>query len=425
MKRALPASAWSLLLLMLAIPMLLPFSRSAELPLLAGAALGIGALARRQGDFCRSPAARALLLALTAYALAALLSAIDAVAPAKSWSTALASLRFLAFAAGMLALMEGALARGVEPRRLSIGLAWVGALPVALWSADALLQSATGHSLGGPLQADRLSGIFGADDLKLGPLLPTLAPLLLWPLLAGSRAVLALAWLALLLVVLLAGSRAGWISYGLVSGLLAWRLAQRSWPALLAWLALATFAAAAFAWFSYQASDTFRARVDRTLAAGSGQIDLALAGRVPIFATAGRMVLANPVNGVGVRSFRHAYPAYAAADDPWVDPVQNTGAAHAHQIVLELLTETGAIGLALWLAAAVLLWRTARAGGQPALAQAPWVALAVLVFPLNTHLAFYSSFLAIVLAWLVTLVCLGARLQGRLQAGAPMEGQQP
>jgi uncharacterized protein YfiM (DUF2279 family) len=150
MKRALPASAWSLLLLMLAIPMLLPFSRSAELPLLAGAALGIGALARRQGDFCRSPAARALLLALTAYALAALLSAIDAVAPAKSWSTALASLRFLAFAAGMLALMEGALARGVEPRRLSIGLAWVGALPVALWSADALLQSATGHSLGGP-----------------------------------------------------------------------------------------------------------------------------------------------------------------------------------------------------------------------------------------------------------------------------------
>ncbi len=342
------------------------------------------------------------------------------MAPAKSWSTALASLRFLAFAVGMLALVEVALARGVEPRRLSIGLAWVGALPLALWSADALLQAATGYSLGGPLQADRLSGIFGADDLKLGPLLPTLAPLLLWPLLAGPRALLALAWLALLLVVLLAGSRAGWISYALVSGLLAWRLARGSWRALLVWVATAALVAVAIAALAYQASDSFRARVDRTLAAGSGQVDVALAGRVPIFQTAARMALAHPVNGVGVRSFRNAYPAYAEPGDPWVDPAQRTGAAHAHQILLELLTEVGLIGLALWLGAAWVLWRCARQSSG-ALAQAPWVALAVLTFPLNTHLAFYSSFLGIVLAWLLVLAC----LQGRLQAGAPnVEEQQ-
>ncbi len=418
MNRALPASAWSLLLLMLAIPLLLPFSRSAELPLMVGAAVGVVALARRQRSFCTTPAARALLLALAAYAAAALISALDAVAPAKSWSTALASLRFLAFAVGMLALVEGALADGVEPRRLSIGLAWAGALPLAFWSADALLQAATGLSLGGPLQADRLSGIFGADDLKLGPLLPALAPLLLWPLLQGPRVALALAWLALLLVVLLAGSRAGWISYALVSGLLAWRLAHGSWRALFAWVAAAALLAVAIAALAYHVSDSFRARVDRTLAAGSGQIDVALAGRVPIFRTAARMALAHPVNGVGVRGFRNAYPTYAEPDDPWVDPIQQTGAAHAHQILLELLTEVGSIGLALWLGAILMLWRCARQVGGT-LAQAPWVALAVLVFPLNTHLAFYSSFLGIVLAWLLVL----AGLQGRLQGGAAIEGQ--
>lgn len=415
---ALPASARLALLLLLAVPMLLPFSRSAELPVLAGAAVGVLALVRRRHAFWRAPAARALLLALLAYALAALLSAVDAVAPGKSWSTACASLRFLGFAAGLLALVETALATGVEPRRLSRALAWVGAIPVALWALDALAQAATGYSLGGALDADRLSGIFGADDLKLGPLLPALAPLLLWPLLEAPRLLLALAWLALLTVVLLAGSRAGWISYTLVSGLLAWRLARGSWRALLGWTAAATLVAGVVGALAYQGSETFRARVDRTLSAGSGQVDVALAGRVPIFETAGRMALAHPLNGVGVRSFRHAYPAHAAPGDPWVDPVAGTGAAHAHQILLELLTETGIIGLALWLAAAVLLWRGARRGAGTPATRAPWVALAVLVFPLNTHLAFYSSFLGIVLAWLLTLAC----LQSRLSAPAANDG---
>ena len=123
------------------------------------------------------------------------------------------------------------------------------------------------------------------------------------------------------------------------------------------------------------------------------------------------MARAHPINGVGVRSFRHAYPTYAGPGDPWVDPVQHTGAAHAHQIVLELVTETGVIGLALWLIAATILWRCARASRGSAAAQAPWISLAVLVFPFNTHLAFYSSFLAIVLTWLLTLACLQVRLQ--------------
>lgn len=411
MNAARSPAGWWLSGLLLAVPLLLPFSRAAELPVLLGALAGAWLGVRHRGAWLQSQPARTLLLALGAYTLAALLSAPDAVAPDKTWATAAAALRLLAFGLGVLGLLDLALAAGIAPAVLAQRLVWVAALPLALWVIDALVQGATGWSLGGGLDADRLSGIFGADDLKLGPLLPALSPLLLWPLLGARRWLLALAWIAVLVVVLLAGSRAGWVSYGWVSALLAWRLARGSRRVFAGWLAAALLCGAVAGGVGYQVSEQFRARVDRTLAFGEGQADVALAGRVPIWRTATRMALAHPVNGVGVRGFRHAYPAYAAPGDPWVDPVAGTGAAHAHQVFLELLTETGAVGLLLWLAAAWVLWRQSRTGAADPATQAPWIALGALVFPLNTHLAFYSSFMGLVLAWLVALACAQSRLR--------------
>lgn len=411
MNAARSPAGWWLSGLLLAVPLLLPFSRAAELPVLLGALAGVWLAVRHRGAWLQSQPARTLLLALSAYTLAALLSAPDAVAPDKTWATAAAALRLLAFGLGVLGLLDLALAAGIAPAVLAQRLVWVAALPLALWVLDALVQGATGWSLGGGLDADRLSGIFGADDLKLGPLLPALSPLLLWPLLGARRWLLALAWIAVLVVVLLAGSRAGWVSYGWVSALLAWRLARGSRRVFAGWLAAALLCGAVAGGVGYQVSEQFRARVDRTLAFGEGQADVALAGRVPIWRTATRMALAHPVNGVGVRGFRHAYPAYAAPGDPWVDPVAGTGAAHAHQVFLELLTETGLAGLLLWLGAAWALWRQSRRGAADAATQAPWIALGALVFPLNTHLAFYSSFMGLVLAWLVALACAQSRLR--------------
>jgi O-antigen ligase len=119
------------------------------------------------------------------------------------------------------------------------------------------------------------------------------------------------------------------------------------------------------------------------------------------------MIEAHPLAGVGVRGFRYAYPAYARAGDSFVDAHTDEGAAHAHQIVLEVLSETGAIGLAFWFAgafAAVRAWRQASAGARER-ALAPGLALAAMCFPLNTHLAFYSAWWGLLFWWLLALYC--------------------
>jgi O-antigen ligase len=82
-------------------------------------------------------------------------------------------------------------------------------------------------------------------------------------------------------------------------------------------------------------------------------------------------------------------------------------------VVLEILTETGLIGLLLWLMGAVLAWR-AWSWAPPAArerASVPTLALGVTVFPLNTHLAFYSNF------WGGVFLLLLALFAGSLLAG--------
>jgi len=139
-----------------------------------------------------------------------------------------------------------------------------------------------------------------------------------------------------------------------------------------------------------------RERVARTAMAWEGDgdgVNQALSGRAQIWAAAGCMIAGHPVNGVGARGFRDAYPG--CNPTPQAQEVWGDGPAlHAHQIVLEILAETGVLGLLLWLAAAAQAWRAWRFAPLPARERArpAMLALAVTVFPLNTHLAFYSTF---------------------------------
>jgi len=295
------------------------------------------------------------------------------------------------------------------------------AVILVFWLIDAWIQAATGWSLGGPAEAERLSGIFGAGNLKLGPALASLSAFLLWIARERwGRRGLAVAVVVLLGPILLAGSRASWLVFGLVVLAFVWRDTRRPLPFVLAGLAalLLGVAAAGLAW---RESGAFQARVQRTLLVlrGSPQdLDEALAGRLRIWTTSAAMIAAHPANGVGVRGFRNAYAAYAGPGDAFIAD-DGTGAAHAHQLVLEILTETGVIGLALWLIAAAAAirawWRASGAARERAFA--PAVALAATCFPLNTHLAFYSAWWGLLVWWLVGLYC-AALYADRVEGGS-------
>jgi O-antigen ligase len=396
------APAW-----VLAFVALWPAPGYAEAVMVLGAlaAIVLLLLARfRHGTRLLSGPAWALTSVLfCSYWLPELVSAFDAIDHGRAFREAAVDLRYLPF----LWLVAAAVgdARG---RRITFG--GIGII-VGLWTADALLQAVSGTS---PLfagmdaikqaisghgmctaaelkLADRLGGVLGPCNLKLGIVLASLAPFGLY---AATRRFGTIGWLvaagALGLVVLLGGARASWLTFGLVLLLSGWNVL--GWKKLLAVFAFGALVLATLTFTSPQV----RERVERTthaLTADEAGMDLALSGRARIWSAAACMVRHHPVNGVGARGFRDAFPA--CDPDPAQPPAWGEGPAlHAHQIVLEVLSETGAFGLLCWLAGVALALRAWRYAGAAARERArpAMLALLVTVFPLNTHLAFYSTF---------------------------------
>ncbi|WP_313426344.1 O-antigen ligase family protein [Stenotrophomonas rhizophila] len=383
------------------------------LPGLAESVLVLGALyaavrmvqLRMQGKqhLLSSPAWALTSILFLGYWLPQAFSAFDAIDPATAWRKTAAGLRYLPF----MWLVAIAVATP-QRRRLTLGGV---ALITAVWTVDSLAQAAfgssalfwsldqlkqlvSGHGLCNAAEVaavDRLSGVLGPCNLKFGQVLASLSPFLLFA--AARRAGLwgwGAAAAAVGVVLVLAGSRAAWLTYALVVAYSGWRLLGAR--ALIGCLAIGLVAAVAIGFGSSQV----RERVARTAMAWEGDgdgVNQALSGRAQIWAAAGCMIADHPVNGVGARGFRDAYPGCNPA--PQAQEVWGEGPAlHAHQIVLEILAETGVLGLLLWLAAAAQAWRAWRFAPLPARERArpAMLALAVTVFPLNTHLAFYSTF---------------------------------
>lgn len=358
-----------------------------------------------------------------AYWLPEFVSSLDAVDAGRSLREAAVDLRYLPFL--WLAASAVASPRG---RRLTFGGL---AVIVAVWTVDGLVQALAGTSplfwgMDAVKQAfsdhgmcsaeemalvDRLGGVFGPCNLKLGPVIASLSPFVLYAL--GRRfggAGWGIAAGVTGLVVLLAGSRASWVTFALVLLVSGWRLL--GWKRLLAVFAFGVLALFALGMVSPQVRD----RIERTtqVVQGAEGVDIALSGRTRIWKAALCMASNEPLNGVGARGFREAYPACDPA--PGTTPEWGEGPAHhAHQIVLEVVSETGAFGLLLWLAGAALAWRAWRFAGEQAREQArpAMLALAVTVFPLNTHLAFYSTF------WGGLTLLLAALFAGSLLARDP------
>ena len=338
-----------------------------------------------------------------AYWTPQLISSFDAINQTQALKKTLTALRYLPF----LWLVAAAVADAKGRRTTFYGLGII----FLVWTIDALIQAVIGTSpifwsldsakfalenkhicsLEEVAAVDRLSGVLGACNLKLGVVLASMSPFVLYLLskkfgLAGWIVGAALVGI----VILLAGSRASWITYALVLLISGWRLL--GWKKLLGVFAAGLVALLVLS----QVSPQVEQRLERTahaIQADEAGVDSALSGRSRIWSAAVCMIKTHPINGVGARNFRNAFPS--CDPEPGKPAAWGEGPAfHAHQIILEVLSETGVIGLLLWLAGAAMVWRawkfadkSARDQSQPAL-----LALVVTVFPFNTHLAFYSTF---------------------------------
>ncbi|MFT5140740.1 MAG: O-antigen ligase, partial [Lysobacterales bacterium] len=306
----------------------------------------------------------------------------------------LAALRYLAAAISIAVLLKA------DSSHWRV-LRWTSYLLV-FWAIDGFVQLFVGTDLFGVvMHPDRLNAMFVHQYQFFGPTLAMLSPLLLeyarrrWP---------AWAWMAsfglILGAVLIAGMRSGWLIMGLVMLVYLLQMLNRENRQIRFATASIPVLALGVLLAGYMASPLFQSRIEQSLQVFEGTdaaVDFASSERLPIFSTALRMYAAHPINGVGVRAFPVAYPSYAEPGDVHVmKSGGEIGAKHAHNVVLEVLADTGTIGLAGLLAGMVLMlgyWRKMR----PAQRQEAFpflLSLVLILFPVNSHFAIYGTYLS-------------------------------
>jgi O-antigen ligase len=387
---------------------LLPFGRLAEIPL-SLFALALPFLLRDAAHRARlRQVAPFLVVLFLCFWLPMVLSSIDSMAPRKSWSQTLAALRFLAAACSMAVLLAPASARWRVLR-------WTAFL-LLFWAIDGFVQLLLGADLFGiAMHPDRLNALFVQKYQFYGPTLAMLSPLLLeYARREWAPWAWAVSFTLVLGAVLISGMRAGWLSMAVVLCTYVLLMFQRENRELRRMMLSVPLLAVLVLSFSYFASPLFQQRIESTRAAyldksaplDSVALDEASSNRLPIFTTAWSMYLHHPVNGVGVRAFPTAYMVYAAEDDIHIQKSGGvSGATHAHNVVLEVMADTGSIGLLGLLLGAVLAlrywWQASPAQRQDSF---PFLLAVVLIlFPLNSHFAIYGTYTSSLLWFLVGL----------------------
>jgi len=373
---------------------LLPFGRLAEIPLSAFA-LCLPFLARSAVHRQRIRQVGVIVVPIfLCFWIPMVVSSIDSYLPQKSWVSSLAALRFLAAVLSMAVLLRADSARWRVIR-------WISFLLV-FWAVDGFVQLIFGNDLFGiAMNPDRLNALFVQKYQFYGPTLAMLSPLLLeharrhWPAWAWVTA-----FTLMLGAVLIAGMRAGWLIMGLVLAVYLWLMFRRENRELRkASLSIPVLVVTAIIG-SYLVSPLFQARLDQSLTITQGTqaaVSAASNLRMPIFNTSLIMYKEHPVNGVGVRAFPVAYMEYAADDDVHIqNSGGKSGATHAHNLVLEVMADTGSIGLLGMIAGFVLVLRFWRQMTPTRRNEAfPFaLALALVLFPLNSHFALYGTYMS-------------------------------
>ena len=133
-------------------------------------------------------------------------------------------------------------------------------------------------------------------------------------------------------------------------------------------------------------------------------INVATAIRLPIWGTAYTAFKDNPINGIGPRGFRHVYQEYASKDNYFQSQT------HPHLLILEIMTETGVIGMLGYLVLLFLLVKNLLKK-KTLRNDFPYILpVFVALFPFNAHMAFYGSIWSTMIWWLMAIYFSNIRL---------------
>lgn len=369
----------------------LKYGASPALPALLLAFLGGWLLWKERARLFEAPAARRLTLVFALLLLPVLISIPESYRP-----------RVSASVAGMLVVYYLTGLALVRVLRGDAERAWLAKwilVVLAFWIADSVIQYLFGVDLFGvPRGADqRVLGPF-YNSLRQPLLIALLLPVALWVLqrrgalpamlflvAAGFIATLGAVRMVLVMLVLVAAAfylrlprwRFKWVA--MVLALIAVLVAIGLTPALKERMT----------------------RFTEIRELNFATIDRLLSYRAMIWETAGHMLVARPLHGVGVGGFEKAYPDYATRpDDPFRDGTARVH--HAHQVYVAFAAEAGLPGL-LGLIAALALGVKWYRGAPPARRDQAWpyaLGLFVYFFPINTQPPLYHG------NWLFPLILL-------------------
>ncbi len=378
-------SSKTVISLFVSVIFLLPFSRYTELPLLILSLYGIYGLVKQSDKLIKMPQFKILSIVFASYFFMIFISAFDSYWQEKSFTVALASLRF--YLAGIALLLY------VDKKDIP----WLFKLVTLLtlfWTIDALIQYFVGYDIIGRASYEgRLNGIFGEHHVKLGPLLALSLPIVMIAMRKLSSSVRWLSVLLIIVVIILSGTRSAWIMM-LFTLAAYWfhHVKQRRWQLLLKTSIVAGILVSALWVFS----PDFQQRINRSLAIFSSSesaIDFALADRLSIWETSLNMIKQHPINGVGAHAFRKAYPDYAEVDDVW--QAKQGVAMHAHHWILEVLTDTGIIGLIIVFFALYKLFDFIKTNYHRHYSWAFQIALISAFLPITSTYSIFASFWSI------------------------------
>ncbi len=367
---------------------------------------GLGMSLKSFDKFWRMPLAPAFVFLFLCLWLPLLISLVDAVNIERSARTVLSYTRFLF--AGLVILYLLRSEKALEKFNLLLFIA------ITAWCIDALIQYFLSYNLlGFPKRVGYVTGIFH-PEITIGHITAVLSPLYFESLRKYSEG-REWMWLLVLLVfavVLLSGRRASWVilAVGSVAYLLYYLKLQNFKEAALKNAALLSVITALIIFTVIATNPILKMRINAAMNLASGNYELANQGigkRLDIWDTSINIYRENKINGIGPRGFRYAYSDYSEDDNYF----HASGQTHPHQLMLEVLAETGTIGavgvLIFTLFLPFYFWRQ----GLLMHVAPNMIAILAAVFPINTHMAFYGSYWSSVFWWLMILAFVTATIR--------------